>query len=178
MNTDRRVILYIAMSLDGYIAKPGDDLGFLSIVEKDGEDYGYNDFIRSVDTVVLGRRTYDWVMEQVPIFPHADLKTYVLTRTPRPASGLTEFYTGDLKKLIISLKQEIGKNIFIDGGADIVNQLLAENLIDDMIISIIPILTGHGIRLFKDGRPEQILKLVDVRKYDTGLVQVHYSRRS
>ncbi|HUW05943.1 MAG TPA: hypothetical protein VMW01_06765, partial [Williamwhitmania sp.] len=66
MNLDRKVVLYIAASLDGYIAKPNDDLSFLSIVQKEGEDYGYAAFISTVDTVILGRKTYEWVMRQLP----------------------------------------------------------------------------------------------------------------
>ena len=165
------------MSLDGYIAKPNDDLSFLSIVEKDGEDYGYIDFITTIDTVIIGRRTYDWVMNQVPEFPHSDIDTYVLTRTPRPSVGKTNFYTGDLKSLVLSLKGQEGKSVFVDGGAEVVNELLADNLIDDFIISVIPIMVGEGIRLFKDGRPEQVLELIDVKKFETGLVQLHYRQR-
>jgi dihydrofolate reductase len=172
--SDRKVILYIATTLDGYIAKPNDDLSFLSIVQRDGVDYGYADFIKSVDTVILGRKTYDWVMTQVPEFPHADKNSYVITRTPRPSICKTNFYTGDLKELVIRLKGEHGRNIFVDGGAEIVNELLKQNLIDEFIISVIPILVGNGTRLFKDGRPEQKLELVDIRKFDTGLTQIHY----
>lgn len=113
---DRKVILYIAASLDGYIAKPNDDLSFLSIVQQEGEDYGYADFVRSVDTVILGRKTYDWVMNQVPEFPHADKNSFIITRTSRPSIGKVNFYTGNLKALILRLKSEGGKNIFIDGG--------------------------------------------------------------
>lgn len=174
MTNDRKVILYIATSLDGYIAKPNDDLSFLSIVEQEGEDYGYADFIKSVDTVILGRKTYDWVVTQVPEFLHEDKDTYIITRAPRPGKGKINFYTGDLKELVLRLKSEQGKNIFIDGGAEIVNELLKQKLIDEFIISVIPILVGNGTRLFKDGRPEQSLKFVDVRKFDTGLIQVHY----
>jgi len=177
MKDKRRLVLYIAMSLDGYIAKPNDDLSFLSIVEKDGEDYGYIDFITTIDTVIIGRRTYDWVMNQVPEFPHSDIDTYVLTRTPRPSVGKTNFYTGDLKSLVLSLKGQEGKSVFVDGGAEVVNELLADNLIDDFIISVIPIMVGEGIRLFKDGRPEQVLELIDVKKFETGLVQLHYRQR-
>jgi dihydrofolate reductase len=176
ITTDRKVILYIASSLDGYIAKPNDDLSFLSIVQKDGEDYGYTDFVNSVDTVILGRKTYDWIMTQVPEFPHADKETYIITRTKRSSIGKTNFYTGKLKDLISRLKNDKGKNIFIDGGAEIVNELLKENLIDEFIISIVPVLLGDGIRLFKDGRPEQLLKLVSVKSFDTGLAQLHYKR--
>lgn len=172
----RKVILYIASSLDGYIAKPNDDLSFLSIVHKEGEDYGYTSFIESIDTVILGRKTYDWVMAQVPEFPHADKNTFVITRTARPGVGKTQYYTGSLKALVLRLKVGQGKNIFIDGGAEIVNELLKEDLIDEFIISIIPILVGNGIKLFADGRPEQRLKLLSTKPFDTGLVQLHYQR--
>jgi len=173
---DRKVILYIAASLDGYIAKPNDDLSFLSIVQKDDEDYGYSVFINSVDTVILGRKTYDWVMKQVSVFPHADKNTFIITRNAKPSIGKVNFYSGSLKELISKLKSESGKNIFIDGGAEIVHELLKENLIDEFIISIIPVLVGSGIKLFKDGRPEQILELVSVKKFEKGLAQLHYKR--
>jgi len=171
---NRKVILYIATSLDGYIAKPNDDLSFLEIVQQDGEDYGYQSFINSVDTVIIGRITYDWVMTQVPEFPHTDKSTYVITRTARPTIGLVKFYTGNVKQLVQKLKQEPGKNIFCDGGAEIVNELLKENLIDELIISIIPILVGSGTKLFNDGRPEQKLKLISTKQFDKGLTQLHY----
>jgi dihydrofolate reductase len=176
MTTERKVILYIATSLDGYIAKPDNDLQFLSIVQTDGEDYGYSDFINSVDTVILGRKTYDWVMTQVPEFPHADKNSFIITHKTMPGIGKTNFYTGKLKDLISKLKAEQGKNIFIDGGAEIVNELLKENLIDEFIISIIPILVGNGTKLFNDGRPEQIVELVSTKQFDKGLIQLHYKR--
>ncbi|RKD90465.1 dihydrofolate reductase family protein [Mangrovibacterium diazotrophicum] len=171
---NRKLILYISCSLDGYIAKPNDDLSFLSQVQKEGEDYGYHDFVSTIDTVILGRKTYDWVMTQVDEFPHADKETYVITRTERPRKGKTIFYTGELKGLIIGLKKRQGKNIFCDGGAEIVNELLTEKLFDELIISVVPVLVGNGTRLFKDGRPEQTLKLISVNGFDTGLVQLHY----
>ena len=174
MSAGRTVILYIATSLDGYIAKPGDDLSFLKLVQKEGEDYGYTDFIKTVDTVILGRKTYDWVMTQLKEFPHADKEAYIITRTARPGIGKTHFYTGNLKELILRLKAEAGKNIFIDGGAEIVNELLNQKLIDEFVISVVPVLVGNGTRLFKDGRPEQELKLMEVKKFDTGLIQFHY----
>ena len=171
---NRKLILYIACSLDGYIAGPNDDLSFLNRVQKDGEDYHYQDFIDSIDTVILGRRTYDWVMNQVKEFPHADKETFVITRTPRPKLGNTNFYSGDLKDLVAGLKAKPGKNIFCDGGAEIVKELLSAKLFDELIISVIPVLLGKGIRLFSDGRPEQGLELISSNSFDTGLVQLHY----
>lgn len=176
MNNNRQVILYIAMSLDGYIAKPQDDLSFLSIVEKEGEDYGYADFMSTIDTVILGRKTYDWVMNHVVEFPHADINSYIITRNSKPTIGKTVFYSGDLTDLVKKLKSEKGKHIFCDGGAEIVNEFLKNDLLDEIIISIIPILVGNGIRLFNEGRPEQKLKLANVKTFDTGLTQLHYKR--
>lgn len=172
----RKVILYIATSLDGYIAKPNDDLSFLSVVEQEGQDYGYADFVKTVDAVIVGRKTYEKVISMGFDFPHADKDAYIITRTPRQNVGLVKFYTGDLKKLIDKLKSENGKNIFCDGGAEIVHELLKENLIDEFIISVIPIIVGNGTKLFKDGRPELKLELVSTRQFDKGLTQLHYKR--
>jgi dihydrofolate reductase len=176
INMNRKVILYIATSLDGYIAQPNDDLSFLSIVEQEGQDYGYADFVKTVDAVIVGRKTYDKVISMGFDFPHADKDAYIITRTARPNIGSVKFYTDDLKSLIDKLKSENGKNIFCDGGAEIVNELLKNNLIDEFIISVIPILVGNGTKLFKDGRPEQKLELVSVKSFDKGLTQLHYKR--
>ena len=172
----RKVILYIATSLDGYIAKPNDDLSFLSIVEQEGQDYGYADFVKTVDTVIVGRKTYDKVISMGFDFPHADKDAYIITRTPRPTIGSVKFYSGELKTLVGKLKTESGKNIYCDGGAEIVNELLKDNLIDEFIISVIPILVGNGTKLFKDNRPEQKLELVSVKSFDKGLTQLHFKR--
>jgi dihydrofolate reductase len=173
--SSRKVILYIAMSLDGYIAGPGDNLDFLSAVEQEGEDYGYADFIKTVDTVILGRRTYEKVLSFGIPFPHADRETYVVTRTPRPADGKITFYTGALQPLIAGLKQRAGKNIFIDGGAMLVHALLEESGIDELVISIIPVLLGDGIPLFRNGRPEAKLRLIHTASFEKGLVQLRYA---
>jgi dihydrofolate reductase len=174
MQNQRKLILYIAMSLDGFIAGPNDDLSFLNIVQQEGEDYGYRDFIQTIDTVILGRRTYDWVLTQVTEFPHAVKETFVITRTARPGKGRTKFYTGSLKDLILQLRDQAGKDIFCDGGAEVVNELLKESLIDEFYISIIPILLGDGVRLFKEGLPVKLLKLVNSNSFEKGLVQLHY----
>ena len=173
---NRKVILYIACSLDGYIAQPNDDLSFLSMVEKEGEDYGYGEFIKTIDTVILGRKTYDWIMKHVPQFVHADKQTFVLTRTARPSIDSTHFYTGDLKALIADLKAKPGKDIFCDGGAEVVNMFLQDNLIDEFVISIIPVMVGNGVKLFNDGRPLLPLTLVSAQSFEKGLVQLRYKR--
>ena len=171
--------LYIATSLDGYIAKPNDDLSFLKLVEKEGEDYGYAQFISTIDTIILGRKTYDWVLKEIGAshYDNGERDVYVITRTEKPDVGKTRFYTGDLTELIRQLKSKEGKNIYCDGGAEIINELLKNDLIDEFIISVIPVLVGDGIRLFKDGRPEQQLELVNAKTFDTGLIQLRYRRK-
>jgi dihydrofolate reductase len=169
-----KVILYIAASLDGYIAGPGDDLSFLSMVETPGEDYGYVDFTQSVDRVIMGRKTYDWIMKQVSVFPHADMETYILTRTAKDSIGNTHFYTGDLRELVQTLKAKGGKNIFCDGGADAANALLQLGLMDEIIISTIPVILGAGTKLFKEGIPERALQLLGSKSFSSGLIQAHY----
>jgi len=84
MTSMRKVISYIAMSLDGYIAKPDGDISFLSIAEKKGEDYGYSDFTSTIDTVIIGRKTYDQVISMGYEYPDNDNDVYVITRTVKP----------------------------------------------------------------------------------------------
>ena len=173
----RKLYVYIAASLDGYIAKHDDDISFLSLVEQPGEDYGYAGFIDTIDTVIIGRKTYDKVQAMGIEYLRADKEYHIVTRTPRAQEGNIRFYTGDLKTLIEELKQQDGKHIFVDGGAEVVNQLIAMDLVDEYIVSLIPVLLGDGIRLFQDGRPEQNLTFVSSKSFEKGLVQLHYTRR-
>ena len=167
------------MSLDGYIAKPNDDLSFLTLVEKAGEDYGYAAFTDTIDTLIVGRKTYDYVLKEIgpSHYDNGDRDVYVITRHPKPSVGRTTFYTGSLAELVESPRSRAGKNIYCDGGAEVIDELLKLDLVDEFIISIIPILVGGGVRLFKDGRPEQTLEFISARSYETGLTQLHYRRK-
>ncbi|MFP3596964.1 dihydrofolate reductase family protein [Chryseobacterium sp. SIMBA_029] len=172
----RKISLFIAMSLDGYIAKSNDDLSFLKLVEKEGEDYGYAEFTSQIDTIIIGRKTYDYVASEIGAshYDNGQRDVYVITRTERPQEGRTIFYTGSLTELIDRLKSENGKNIYCDGGAEVINELLKHCLIDEFTISVIPVLLGDGTRLFKNGRPEQVLNFVTAKTFETGLTQLHY----
>lgn len=176
----RKVSLFIATSLDGYIAKPNDDLSFLKIVEKEGEDYGYSEFTENIDTLIIGRKTYDYVLKELgpSHYDNGKRDVYVITRTEKPNVGRTTFYTGNLTDLVKQLQSENGKNIYCDGGSEIINELLKNDLVDEFIISIVPVLLGNGTRLFKDGRPEQELQFVSAKTYETGLAQLYYKRKS
>lgn len=175
----RKLSLFIATSLDGYIAKPNDDLSFLKSVEKEGEDYGYAAFTSTVDTIIIGRKTYDYVLREIgpSHYDKDERSVYVITRTARPDHGNVRFYTGDPAELVRRLKNEDGKTIYCDGGAEIINEFLKNDLVDELIISVIPVLLGNGTRLFKDGRPEQELECIASKAFDTGLIQLHYKRK-
>lgn len=174
MQNNRKLILYIAMSLDGYIAKKDDDISFLFEVEKEGEDYGHSAFLETVDTIIVGRKTYDKILSMGIEWPYGSREVYVLTRSLKPDSGTLHFYNGNLSDLISKLKNQDGKHIYCDGGAETIHQLLLDDLIDEMIISIIPVLLGDGISLFNEGFQEKKLQLLSADSFEKGVVQLHY----
>lgn len=169
----RKVILYIAMSLDGYIAKHDDNIDFLSAVEAKDEDYGHADFLHNIDTVIWGRRTLDKVLSFGEGVPYKDKLVYVISKS-RTGKEEHAVYTDDLVGLIQELKSNPGRDIYCDGGGEIVFELLQQRLLDMVIISVIPHMLGDGIRLFRDGRPEQSLLLKKSISFPSGLVQLWY----
>jgi dihydrofolate reductase len=169
----RNISLYIAMSLDGYIAKTDNSLDFLSVVERPNEDYGYQDFLQNMDTIIWGRKTFDKVLSFGGGIPHSDKSVYVLSKNKTGQEGHAQ-YVDDVKILIHRLQEQEGKNIYCDGGAELVFELLKHKLIDTLIVSMIPHLLGAGIRLFKDDCPEQNLLFKKSISYPSGLVQLWY----
>ena len=175
MRSAGKVIVYIAMSLDGYIADSSGNLDFLDLVIEENEDYGYCEFIDSVSTVIIGRKTYDKILSFGIPFPHPDKEVFVISHTSRLISRKIHFYTGSLAKLIEDLKNSKVKNIFVDGGGKLVSTMISQNLVDEIIISIIPIILGDGIPLFNNNLDQKKLKLIDSKSFNKGLVQLHYS---
>lgn len=170
---ERKLLLYIAASADGFIAAPEDDLSFLDQVYREGEDYGYAQFMEQVDTILLGRRTFDWLHLQ-KLFSYPGKRVIVLSQNPPPAETTAEFYSGNMADLVAQLRQQTGLHLFCDGGAQLIHSLLMENLVDELTISFIPVLLGDGIPLFRSGRSPQQLQLVSNRSFESGLVQLHY----
>jgi dihydrofolate reductase len=170
----KKLILYIAMSLDGFIAGPDDDLSFLSAVEQEGEDYGYARFCETVDTIIIGRKSYEKVITMCGQYPHSDKQVYVITRTPQPSENNIHFFSGDLKELVQQLKATGTKNIYCDGGGEIARLLLHQGLIDEMILSIIPVILTAGTALFAGLSSKNPLTLIGAESFKSGLVQLHY----
>lgn len=170
------LVLYIAQSLDGFIAPPDEDLSFLNAVAVEGEDYGYASFVATCDTVIMGRRTYDKVVAMGVPDPHPERMLYVITSTPGPSTDRIHFHTGDPVALVKELKARSGQRIYCDGGSQLVHTLAMHDLIDRYIISTIPVLLGGGIRLFKAGRPQHDLRHVRSQAFTSGLVQGEWER--
>lgn len=175
---NRKLSLFISMSLDGFLATTNDDLSWLSIVEREGEDYGYGDFTKDVDTYIVGRKTYDKVVSMIGEFPQASqYKCYVLTRQNMSDKDGITFYNGSIDELITTLKNQEGGTIYCDGGGEVVKELMKRNYIDEYIVSVIPVILGDGKRLFQGGVAPIDIDYIGSKAYDSGLVQLHYKRK-
>lgn len=161
--------VFIATSLDGYIARADGGIDWLSIVEQPGEDYGFAAFFATVNTIVMGRGTYD-VVRAFPQWPYGTKRVVVLTHRPAEGRAGVEFFSGDIREL------RLPGRTYVDGG-NVVQQFLAADRIDDMTISILPIVLGAGIRLFAGGEGEHRLTLQGHRTWTSGLVQLRYDSR-
>lgn len=171
---DRKVILYIASSLDGYIARKNGDVDWLSIVEAESEDYGYKAFYQTIDTVLLGRKTYEQVLT-FGDFPYRQKACYVFSSTSQSNTDDVQFINSDIVSFVNDLKKREGKDIWLVGGSELTKTFMTHDLIDEYIISIIPMILGEGIPLFANCG-SQHLKLIDTKRYASGLVQLHYLR--
>ena len=175
----RKVILYIAISLDGYVADDNGGVDWLGGVNADyTSDYGYEDFIANVDTVVMGGRTYRQVVQELSpdAWPYAGLQSYVLMHQSLPDTEEIHFVNRPPVQLVEQLRRKPGKDIWICGGADIAQQLMAHNLIDEYDLSVMPCLLGSGVPLFGK-MPPLALDLISVSA-ENGVVRYRYQRRA
>lgn len=170
------VILYIACSLDGFIARRDGGIDWLSIVDREGEDYGYADFYASVDAVVMGRATYE-LTTSFEAWPYPGKKSVVFTRQRlRTVRDDVEFVSGDVAAVVSRLEGGGARRFWLVGGGELVTAFQRAHLIDEYIVSIIPILLGDGIPLFAPPGADAPLELLASRQYDSGLVQLHYRK--
>ncbi|MBK3496282.1 dihydrofolate reductase [Viridibacillus sp. YIM B01967] len=158
---ERKVILYIAMSLDGFIARTNGAIDWLDdAVEKGDGDNGYTAFYGTVDTVIIGRKTYDQVLTLADDFPYRDKECFVFSNTVQTDTSYVEFVNEDVGTFVGALKEREGGDIWLVGGAGLVDSFLKAGLIDEMIITVIPVLLGEGIPLFKEQANLQLIHSV------------------
>ena len=164
--------VFIATSLDGFIARRDGALDWLAKFQTPGEDYGYARFAESIDTLVIGRKTYDVVLG-FGAWPYEGKRVVVLTSRPLvPLHGET-VHSGDIASLLDALARDGAKHVYVDGGA-VVQQFLSAGAVDDLTVSIIPVLLGEGVPLFGKIERDVGLELVASRSYPSGLVQLEY----
>jgi len=165
--------VYIATSLDGFVAGEDGDLRWLERVERLGEDYGYARFMAGVDTVIVGRKTYDVVLG-FGAWPYAGKHVIVLThRAPKARDG-ERFYEGDVGALVAELSSTGLQHAYVDG-PQVIQQFLAAGLVQSLTLSVIPVALGTGIPLFGMKLRQVPLALVRSQAFDSGLVQLEYS---
>lgn len=175
----RKVVLFIAMSLDGYIA---DEKGCVHWIHGHGRDEenidAYSAFVGDVDTVVMGWNTYHQIVTELSPeeWVYADLTSYVVTHRELPSTKGIRFIGEDFVERIQNLKQECGKSIWICGGASVIQQLMEADAIDEYYISVIPTILGSGIRLFGTVPKEIKLQLIRTQSHD-GITELVYTRR-
>lgn len=175
----KKVSLFIAMSLDGYIADSKGGVSWLTGQGDDSENIdSYSEFVKDIDTILMGRNTYHQLITELSpdVWVYDDFITYVITHEENVSSDKIIFANENPGDLIKKLKEQGGKGIWVCGGADIVQQLVTENLIDIYYITVIPTILGSGIRLFENGKNEIKLKLLRTQNYN-GMIDLIYTRR-
>lgn len=167
--------VFIATSLDGYIAREDGSIDWLTAFQGGGEDFGYREFIQTIDAVVMGRGTFETVMGFEGWTPGQP--TIVLTSRPSPVprhlGALVEMMSGTPAQVVDRLAARGMNHLYVDGG-ETITRFLRAGLIDEIIVSRIPVLIGSGIPLF--GRLDHDVRLrhLSTREYPVGLVQSRY----
>lgn len=169
----RKVILGLAVSLDSFIEGPNGEYDWCYT----DQDYGMSDFFKRVDSVFIGRKSYEMSlgMEGGDTSWMPKMKEYVFSNTLKVVKEGAVLISGDIAAKVKEIKQEAGKDIWLFGGASLTASLMQEGLVDELWLSVHPILLGRGKPLFS-GITERIqLELTETKAYDTGLVSLKYT---
>lgn len=176
------VILYIASSLDGYIARPDGAVDWLDeIAAPEGapeEDYGYEQFFAGIGAVLMGRITYEQVLTFDVAYPYPGTAGYVFSSTRAgQRDENVEFVDGaNIPQFIARLKAASDKHIWLIGGGLLIREFLKLDLVDRIIVTVMPVILGEGIPLFPPPTPQIRLELVESLSFSSGMVQLTYRR--
>jgi len=179
MKARRKIVVYIATSADGYIARPDGDVEWLN--RRPRADYGMSKFYPTIDTILWGRKTYDWLLNYYKkrgktkgLFD-TKVANYVFSRKPpkRPAPGVT-FVSESVEVFAQRLRASPGKQIWMMGGGELIASFLDAGEIDEFDIHVIPVFIGEGIPLVAPRRRDVALRLMSHKKYPDGVVRLRY----
>jgi dihydrofolate reductase len=171
----RKIIVNISTSADGYVARTDGNLDWLTRRPAPKGFYGLPKFSRSIDSKILGRKTFDLSVKMGASFSAYDVH-YVFSRRPPPSSvpAGVQFVTESIRVFAERLRKQTGKNIWMMGGGEIIGSFLDEDAIDEFIITVVPIFIGEGILLIAPRHREVPLGLLSLRRFSDGVVQLHY----
>ena len=175
MTNHRNVIVHIAASVDGYIARADGDIDWLTSRPAPKGFYGMNAFMKTIDTLVMGRATYEAGLRLGGTFD-PKRPTFVFSRGPAPAEvpAGVEFVSGAIEPFVERLRERPGKDIWLMGGGELIASFLDAQAIDEFVVSVVPVFIGDGIPLVAR-RPRLVqLRLQSVEPFDDGLVQLRY----
>lgn len=175
MKKQRDIILYIGTSIDGYIANDDGTLEWLESTEVEG-DSGYSTLLERIDSVVMGKGTYDVVRGFDMDYPYSDYKNYVFSKSVSGSDEYASFINEDVKTFIHKIKQEPGKDIWLIGGGNLAREFFKENLIDEIQLAIAPVILGKGISLYIGDDITQKYTLTKVEKLGQ-LAMLHYIKK-
>jgi dihydrofolate reductase len=182
MKSARKIIVSIATSADGYIARPNGDVEWLNRLPRKS-DYGMRAFYSTIDTILFGRKTYDWALAYQRKHPGASVfdkkvANYVFSRKPpkKVAPGV-EFVTEPIKSFVRRLRKKPGKHIWMMGGGEIIASFLDAGEIDQFDIHVIPVFIGKGIPLIAPRHRDLPLLLRSIKKYPDGVIRLRYDIR-
>lgn len=176
MTTHRKVIARLAASADGYIARPDGDIEWLTSRPAPAGFYGYDAFWRSIDAMVIGRRTFEESLRLGAKF-ETERPTYVFSRRAPPAAlppGV-EFVSGEIGPFLSRLQERPGRDVWLMGGGDLIASFLDARAIDAFVVNVVPVFIGDGIPLIARRHRHVPLVLDDVERYENGVVQLHYN---
>lgn len=174
MTGKRKVVLYIATSLDGYIARENGDIDWLP--GDPGQDFGYSEFYSTIDTVLIGRKTFEQALS-FGEFPYPDKTCFVFSRGTPFEHPAVETVSGNIPSFVRKLQAREGKSIWLVGGAELIHEFVTHDLIDEYIISVLPVLLGSGIPLFHKRSGDIPLQLERTVTFPSGLMQMHCARK-
>jgi dihydrofolate reductase len=171
----RKIIVNIATSADGYVARTDGNLDWLTRRPAPKGFYGLPKFASSIDAKILGRKTFDLSVKMGASFTSDNLH-YVFSRRPPPASvpAGVQFVTESIRAFAERLRSQDGKNIWMMGGGEIIGSFLDEHAIDEFIITVVPTLIGEGIPLIAPRHRDVPLRLLSLQGFPDGVVQLHY----
>jgi len=170
----RKVVLGLGISIDGYIARPDGAVDFLFMPK----DYSMGPFFASIDTAIMGRKTYDVALKMGGGgFGDSNMKNYVFSHSQPPGErGGVTFVNESPKSFVEKLRQRLGKNIWLMGGGELARDFLKDDLVDELYIGVVPVLIGEGIPLFLSGFPQREFSLLENKTFSKGMIALKYSR--